>query len=176
MVVQPRTTNKIAVRKRTRNKAVVQKRIENESAVSKKEEKKLAVRKQVVKNPQEKIDLENHDPGYKRTREEYRVSESIGVYIDALELSYVWCKTIGHAWDEFTPHMKRAQFGYRLSLLCVRCTAERHDIVSIIDGRLLQREYRYPEGYKLAMKYSRDEFRKVLIQRIRRRDRQSRTG
>lgn len=94
--------------------------------------------------------------------------------IEDLDFKMVMCKTIGHAWDEFTPLMKRSQMGYRLSLLCVRCTTERHDIVSIVDGRLIQREYRYVEGYKLAYKYSRDEFRKVLVEQMRHRDRKAR--
>lgn len=95
--------------------------------------------------------------------------------IDDLDFKMVMCKTIGHSWDEFIPlAMKRSQMGYRLSLLCVRCTTERHDIISIVNGSLIQREYRYPENYRLAIKYTRDEFRKVLVERMRLRDRKAR--
>ena len=64
--------------------------------------------------------------------------------------------------------MKRpAKSGDRLSVLCVRCTTERHDIVSLIDGELLGREYVYPEGYHLADKHTRAEFRATLLHRRR---------
>jgi hypothetical protein len=58
---------------------------------------------------------------------------------------------------------KPAKFGDRLSLRCIRCQTERYDIVSWVDGSLLQREYVHPEGYAMAEKHTRSEFRATLI-------------
>lgn len=80
-----------------------------------------------------------------------------------LDRAFVRCRTLGHAWDDFIPMRKPAQFGDRLSLRCVRCATERHDIVSWVDGSLLQREYQHPEGYALAEHHSRSEFRATLM-------------
>lgn len=85
----------------------------------------------------------------------------------ALALDQVRCRTYGHGWDEFSPMRRPAKFGDRLSLRCVRCGAERHDIVSWIDGALLQREYVYPEGYAIAERHSRADFRAALVNRRR---------
>lgn len=78
------------------------------------------------------------------------------------------CRTVGHSWDSFIPMMRRPEFGERMSFLCVRCTTERHDIISWINGELLQREYRYPDGYHLTEKYTRNDFRKEFLVRRRR--------
>lgn len=55
-----------------------------------------------------------------------------------------------HAFEEFHPtNMRRPQFGFRVSNVCINCGTERHDLRNW-RGQLLAREYRYPEGYKLA--------------------------
>jgi hypothetical protein len=82
-----------------------------------------------------------------------------------LETQMVACRTFGHAWDEFYPiGMRRPSFGFRFSLRCVRCTAERHDLCDSA-GNLLQREYRHPDGYSLADAPTRAEFRVELHRR-----------
>jgi hypothetical protein len=73
------------------------------------------------------------------------------------------CRTLGHSWDDFIPMMKAPEFGERLSFRCVRCTTERHDICSWVDGSLIQREYRYPDEYKLSEKYFRNDYRLALM-------------
>ena len=85
----------------------------------------------------------------------------------ALNDAYVMCRTLGHAWDDFIPMRKPAKFGDRLSLRCIRCETERHDVVSWVDGSLLQREYQHPEGYAMAAKHTRAEFRATLMARRR---------
>lgn len=62
------------------------------------------------------------------------------------------CKgPLRHSWEQFAPiNMRRPTFGKRLSVICTRCTTERHDLISTFDGALLQREYRYPDGYRLT--------------------------
>jgi hypothetical protein len=98
-----------------------------------------------------------------------------------METEYLRCRRDGHAWDEFTDATKpRAQFGYRLSLRCDRCTTTRHDIISIV-GDVVQRHYEYPDGYQLAgtpgqagrQPASRAEVRRELY--LRRRSEQKRT-
>lgn len=81
----------------------------------------------------------------------------------ALDRDYVRCRTYGHAWDDFLPMRKPAKFGDRLSLRCIRCATERHDIVSWVDGSLLQREYQHPEDYAMAEHHTRAEFRATLM-------------
>lgn len=75
------------------------------------------------------------------------------------------CKLLGHAWDEFLPMKKPARFGDRISFLCVRCQSERHDIVSWVNGDLLQRSYIYTDGYHLSEKHKRADFRLAYLQR-----------
>lgn len=86
-------------------------------------------------------------------------------HIDDLADDYLKCKLVGHMWDDFIPHRKPPQFGELQAWLCVRCQTERHDIVSWVDGSIISREYRYPEGYHLAEKYKRQDFRLAYIQR-----------
>lgn len=67
-----------------------------------------------------------------------------------MRLEYERCRTYGHAWDEFLPLGKRrAGWGSRLSLRCVRCMTERHDTVDAL-GELSVREYVYPDDYRLG--------------------------
>lgn len=86
------------------------------------------------------------------------------------------CKLFGHAWDDFVSMLRPAKFGARVSVRCVRCTTERHDIVSWIDGGLLSREYRYPEGYHLSERHHRNEFRLAYVQRQKPRRRRRRSA
>lgn len=84
-----------------------------------------------------------------------------------MKIEYIWCRTVGHAWQEFFPLKKKSTYGTRLSLECVRCSTTRHDIVSWVDGSLLDRNYEYPEDYRMSEKLTRSEFRKLLIRRAK---------
>lgn len=89
----------------------------------------------------------------------------------AMEEAYLLCRTFGHLWDEFMPHgMRKASFGYRISLRCVRCTTERHDLIDV-RGEVGQREYRYPDDYSLPSGVKRPELRVELVRRRKRRKR-----
>jgi hypothetical protein len=92
--------------------------------------------------------------------------------IAALDDEKVYCRTLGHSWDDYLPMKRPAKFGDRLSFRCVRCATVRHDIVSWVDGQLLDRQYEYPDDYHLAEKFSRSEFRLVLINRRRKQARE----
>ena len=88
------------------------------------------------------------------------------VTIDDLPVPFLRCRAFGHKWDEFLPVGKRkAEWGFRLSLLCVSCGTERHDLINAT-GSVGGREYVYPEGYQLDQKASRDEIR-LLYERKR---------
>lgn len=83
--------------------------------------------------------------------------------------SFVECRTLGHAWERFVPDDKRKpQFGVRMSLRCMRCTMERHDLVKRMDGSMLSRGYDPPEGYSLTAEesLSRDQWRKKYIKQV----------
>jgi hypothetical protein len=55
-----------------------------------------------------------------------------------------------HAWDEYFPDdLGPPPYGWRLSLRCLRCGAQRHDLIDTI-GQLSQRRYIYPEGYHMT--------------------------
>jgi hypothetical protein len=61
------------------------------------------------------------------------------------------CRLVRHRWDEFYPtDMGTPAYGWRLSLRCDRCTAERHDLIDY-QGRLIpgSRRYIYPDGYRM---------------------------
>jgi len=79
------------------------------------------------------------------------------------------CRTYGHAWDEFYPsNLGVPIFGWRLSLRCTRCTAERHDLIDSI-GSVGGRRYIYPDGYQLKRDEtpSREEMRMSLFRNVR---------
>lgn len=81
-----------------------------------------------------------------------------------LNRELLMCRTLGHAWDTFNPNsMRPPEFGDRLSLRCTRCTTERHDICSWADGSLVARSYIYPDNYRLASRYFRNDYRLALI-------------
>lgn len=79
------------------------------------------------------------------------------------------CRIYGHAWDEFYPDdLGIPMWGWRLSLRCTRCATERHDIIDRY-GRLGQRRYLYPDGYRIAADEtpSRDELRQTMLEDVR---------
>ena len=86
------------------------------------------------------------------------------------EYDFVRCRTYNHAWDEFFPiDMERPWYGWRLSLRCVRCHTERHDIYDY-NQQLSQRRYIYPDGYQTPKgeeKPDRAVFREELFSRLR---------
>lgn len=86
-----------------------------------------------------------------------------------LDQAMLRCRTYGHAWDEFFPDdLGTPLFGWRLSLRCNRCTAERHDLIDHI-GRVGQRRYIYPPDYQLQRDEvpTRDELRVRMLDDVR---------
>lgn len=67
-----------------------------------------------------------------------------------LRLEYERCRVFGHAWEDFIPAGKRPPgWGHRFSLRCIRCTTERHDVIDAL-GDLSERQYVYPDDYRMA--------------------------
>lgn len=79
--------------------------------------------------------------------------------------NFLWCRAFGHKWDEYIPGaMRKPEFGWRFSLLCTSCGAERHDIYDVT-GRVTHRKYYYPDGYYLGGIIKRSEARSEWQQR-----------
>lgn len=58
------------------------------------------------------------------------------------------CKGINHPWDRVdAPELGPPVMGWRLSLRCLRCRSERHDLISPVSGEIMQRRYIYTPGY-----------------------------
>lgn len=58
------------------------------------------------------------------------------------------CKGINHPWDRVdVPNLGPPQMGWRLSLRCLRCHSERHDLISPVTGEVMARRYIYTSGY-----------------------------
>jgi hypothetical protein len=90
-----------------------------------------------------------------------------------MRVEYEKCRIWGHAWEDFTPAGRRPPgWGERFSLRCVRCATERHDVIDAL-GDLSQREYHYPDDYRLAKDEtpSRQAMRLDLLGQIHRRRR-----
>ncbi len=67
-----------------------------------------------------------------------------------LQVSYVMCRTVRHAWYPYTDGTLPTPIsGRRISLVCDRCGMTRHD-VRTTSGFLLHRNYDPPKDYKLS--------------------------
>jgi hypothetical protein len=82
---------------------------------------------------------------------------------------FLRCRTYSHAWDEFSPiDLEAPWYGWRLSLRCARCGAERHDNISYGTGEVMGRRYIYPDGYQYSDgKPTKQIFREELFTRLR---------
>ena len=90
--------------------------------------------------------------------------------LEHLPINYLFCRTFGHRWDEFIPvGMRRPTWGFRISLLCTSCSAERHDNIDSL-GRVGHRAYHYPDGYYLGYRVKRNEARLAYNKARRKRD------
>jgi hypothetical protein len=84
-----------------------------------------------------------------------------------IEETYLRCRTYNHSWDEFFPiDLYPPAYGWRLSLRCIRCGSERHDIYDF-KGRVMGRRYRYAEGYSQKGAPPRSVFREALFDKLR---------
>ena len=88
------------------------------------------------------------------------------------DVSFVECKTWGHAWEEYNPIGSTSDRpGLRMTLECVRCHTRRHDFLNP-QGHVTGRQYFYAEGYRstdaFGQKPTRDEMRLIIIKRTRR--------
>lgn len=66
-----------------------------------------------------------------------------------METKFLQCRAVNHPWEEWTPlNARRPRYGWTESYRCTRCGAERHDTINVM-GEVVQRQYRYPDGYQL---------------------------
>lgn len=82
------------------------------------------------------------------------------------------CKMLhSHAFERFHPVLPRPEFGWRLSLRCMRnCGTERHDLIDARTGEKIGRRYIYAEGYRNTRSDPRPtsaEFRQAMYARLR---------
>jgi len=90
--------------------------------------------------------------------------------LEQYDLSYLFCRTFGHNWEEFVPVGKRKPIaGFRLSLRCTSCGMERHDGIDTL-GNIGTRQYVQPVGYYLGYRVKRNEARVIYNKRRRMRD------
>lgn len=64
--------------------------------------------------------------------------------------------------------VRQGAYRHRLVWRCSRCGTVRHDLLAW-DGRVLQRQYDYPEGYRALEVYELTEVRLALVARAHRR-------
>jgi hypothetical protein len=80
---------------------------------------------------------------------------------------YLKCRGFGHRWDEFVPvGMPAPSFGFRYALRCDSCTTERYDIIDATGG-VADRQYAYPDDYKLDVATDKAEIRLIYEARSR---------
>lgn len=81
---------------------------------------------------------------------------------------YVFCRTLGHAWDpEAKTDLTPPLWGTAFDLLCTRCGTIRRDIIDV-HGYLGARYYVYPQDYHLFAEDTptREEFRLLSLDRL----------
>jgi hypothetical protein len=85
------------------------------------------------------------------------------------------CRRLGHAWFD-VPSDWKPSIGYPLTYRCDRCGTERREQVGPNTGELVSRHYNYPEGYQYAKdeRPSKDEFRRMFVEQMIRRQRRGR--
>lgn len=82
------------------------------------------------------------------------------VAAEDLRDEYLWCRTVGHSWEEVVADdLPRPEHGWRMALQCSRCLTRRNQIIDDRTGDAEGRRYDYPEGYKLDEKATRSEMR-----------------
>jgi hypothetical protein len=98
--------------------------------------------------------------GREEEEEVTTVKQHDGVYYETLRDDYLFCRTVGHAWEEVVAiDLPKPEFGWRFSVRCMRCTTHRHMIIDPRLGDAVSKRYDYPEGYKLDEKATRSEIR-----------------
>lgn len=76
---------------------------------------------------------------------------------------YLRCNTVNHAWDD-QPSDWNPAYGTPMLWRCIRCSAERRDVVNAF-GQVVSRRYVYPPGYSYSKgeRPSRSDFRMMLL-------------
>jgi len=80
----------------------------------------------------------------------------------------VTCRAYGHAWEPTLPDEedRAPAFGVLVLMKCLRCESLRRDLVARHSGAVRSRSYVYPEGFHLAGRHERGEFRAEWLDRF----------
>lgn len=96
------------------------------------------------------------------------MSSKDAVEFEVLRDEYLFCRTVGHSWEEVaSDDLPKPDYGWRFSLQCTRCLTRRNDIIDPRLGDGIGRNYQYPDHYRLDEKATRSEMR---MEWARRRD------
>ena len=57
------------------------------------------------------------------------------------------CRDIGHNWLDHTAELDRRSRVFVRTLICLNCSTQKIQGISIHDGKITKGWYRYPDGY-----------------------------
>ena len=83
---------------------------------------------------------------------------------------YLYCYAFGHAWMPENDSLWYPEWGVGLVLQCERCTTQRRETYTNNTGRLIDRNYAYPDGYQYQtgdLKPTKDMFRMMAVDDIK---------
>lgn len=75
--------------------------------------------------------------------------------------SFPECRVYGHAWSE-TELVHDFKKSVIVRVMCLRCEAERQDVVKMSTGQVVHRKYSYPPGYVSPGRKFRTDVRRSL--------------
>ncbi len=84
--------------------------------------------------------------------------------------NYLFCRAVGHAWQEAKPKgLPELESGWYFVLKCSSCKTRRIDVIGNIiganSGEMQRRKYDYPTGYRLSEKATRSQIREEIGKR-----------
>lgn len=87
--------------------------------------------------------------------------EPDGFTAETLPAQFLFCRNAMHAWEEVAADkMDRPGPGQWWQIYrCIRCGTERSTLIGSDGSYLFHPRYRYPEGYRMAVKVTRSEMR-----------------
>lgn len=86
-----------------------------------------------------------HEPNT-RTRDGYADAGEVADFAQALPISHLLCREMGHNWKPWVAHWNSENRYYERALRCTRCRTERWQTLSST-GAVLGGHYKYPDGY-----------------------------
>lgn len=78
---------------------------------------------------------------------------------------YKKCRATEHHWQSYHP-LRKSRMGNAQSDVCADCTTVRSLVISRATGEIIDRNYDYPDDYKIAGGYTKSDFRKAWMQEV----------